>query len=969
MFVDVAPWFSIVLASMCGACILFQTACGLTFDEPRLRAAIYPMLPCRITGTPAGRGSAQSCFMPFREKQDLAQDLDQGVEDMLNRNGSMQVPAQGSAPEEDSAGTVHAELANIFVGLMPTIYGCSLEDPYLLHLPRSWDDNDTLHGPRHDPGLKLCFPRLVGRLNVVPGRIHFARDAVFITTASAARAEFNFSARVHLGSGGNFVGLARVALTKLLSPGRVYPEDHCITLRRVQTSESRQPDVVSKSSTSVCLSSNASSIVVDIGLSANEPSGRVHHQRAGRHRQDNVECRNDISSDEISTQHADPSTAEADNTAISSKGQQFQALPKVLLYYCPYEMAMFATLSPMKPESVKAARKHFRAACFRVVGGGSSSTDGWACSQDLTNLFNENEIHPSLKGLQITSGPFSGHDARVTLNFLPVRPDARHATYSLSLRHVFTRYHLQLALWGAVARGASPKILRVIAHALESRGGCAGNEGASEGDHDIYDNAAGATVLHSGSFLPFIGELSTPLIIAAQRGNIDAVRELLTWQDTFPKTSMCSPLTFQNRDGLSALTSAISFGNHTGFPKTSSRSETRLKVRIVSVVLAALQRRSDRDASISEMVCLAMQAAAGADNWAVLKLLMHSNITAISDPKVAGNGLALALMTAASQGHENLVEKVLEFDSRQPSAQNRLHNFLAPTVCDSFSRYSADVLLQSYSRSMTPLIAATKHGNPRIVRMVLEHLPQSIFLRDVSDMSALAWAVIAETTNTNTVEESAHRRRSVIKMLLDAGADPGARVQFNIDLWDFVQDETTRSLLLSSKLLRLQRNMRSNGRRIAVCFKGQHRNVFPRLWPIIRTKLIEPLEMRGRNTVNLFGVQAGDIFGVPDPGFHEGMFAPLKATGLYFHSMENQDKRTLISEYDILQLRSCFQLGIRGGSYGALEGLLLVVQDVGRCMDVIEAAEEKLNQECAYSIQTTQPQVVYVHFRFFLVRC
>ena len=42
---------------------------------------------------------------------------------------------------------------------------------------------------------------------------------------------------------------------------------------------------------------------------------------------------------------------------------------------------------------------------------------------------------------------------------------------------------------------------------------------------------------------------------------------------------------------------------------------------------------------------------------------------------------------------------------------------------------------------MTPLIAATKRGDSHIVRMILKHLPQSISLRDVADMSALAWAV------------------------------------------------------------------------------------------------------------------------------------------------------------------------------------------------------------------------------------
>merc|ERR1712023_341438 len=110
---------------------------------------------------------------------------------------------------------------------------------------------------------------------------------------------------------------------------------------------------------------------------------------------------------------------------------------------------------------------------------------------------------------------------------------------------------------------------------------------------------------------------------------------------------------------------------------------------MVSALLAALHRHSDDHPTISEMLCHAMHKAGGEGDWDVLKLLMLSNITSILDPKVLGNGLALALMSAASQGHGYCVERILEFDAQQTNKKYRLESFLAPRVCDSFSRYSA----------------------------------------------------------------------------------------------------------------------------------------------------------------------------------------------------------------------------------------------------------------------------------------
>ena len=84
---------------------------------------------------------------------------------------------------------------------------------------------------------------------------------------------------------------------------------------------------------------------------------------------------------------------------------------------------------------------------------------------------------------------------------------------------------------------------------------------------------------------------------------------------------------------------------------------------MVSALLAALHRHSDDHPTISEMLCHAMHKAGGEGDWDVLKLLMLSNITSILDPKVLGNGLALALMSDASQGHGYCVERIEEVDT------------------------------------------------------------------------------------------------------------------------------------------------------------------------------------------------------------------------------------------------------------------------------------------------------------------
>ena len=276
-----------------------------------------------------------------------------------------------------------------------------------------------------------------------------------------------------------------------------------------------------------------------------------------------------------------------------------------------------------------------------------------------------------------------------------------------------------------------------------------------------------------------------------------------------------------------------------------------------------------------------------------------------------------------------------------------------------------------YTAEMTALIAAVRggSGNLRIVQMILQHLPESVHLRDVYDMTALSWAVKNvphhddDDDNDDDDEDivravdpasaDATKARRMIALLLDAGADPSARVQFQNELLDFVRDNVTHTLLSSSKLLALQRKIQRDGRKFAICFKGQTRTVFPRLFPTIRKKIVQGLTMNGRHKVHLFAVQAGDpVTKTSDPGFNEHMFAPLKPTGLLFYSAKNQDARTLLSANKPLQMRSCFQYGIRGGSYGALEGLLHVVQDVGRCMDVIETAEAESNDQYTHVAMT-----------------
>ena len=482
-----------VLACLCVACCTFKRECqGLTFEEPELRASIHVMEQCDV-----GDGSMHSCYQQSSQKQ--------GEVDEVSASASVQESAQNY----DAETAVHNELANIFVGLMPSVFDFGLADPYLLHDRTKLGD-----------GLKLCFPRIRGRVNVVKGRVHFVRDAVMVTTASAAKAAFNFSVRVNSERAGYFVGRLHVAFSRLAHPGRLYQDDNCIVLRPVDTFESGQMGISGLAHTTNCMGSEVAKMIVDIGLVAYELSGQEHHVLIGKQRLDNVKCRNDMS--------IDP-TMESDNTVTASQNDlQIGTLPKLQLFYCQYEMAMYATLSPMTPGALNAARKYFRAGCILVSNAGSSSTDDWVClnGKGFENLFSENEIDPASKGLQITSGPFFGPNATMTLLFVPRKPGIRVAEFTLSLRHTFTRYHYQIALWGAVGRGTSPKELQVIARGLELHGGCADNTGAGNSSENVNDFHDSARVLHSSSFMPFISELSTPLIIAVQRGDIDAVHEL-----------------------------------------------------------------------------------------------------------------------------------------------------------------------------------------------------------------------------------------------------------------------------------------------------------------------------------------------------------------------------------------------------------------------------------------------------------
>ena len=112
-------------------------------------------------------------------------------------------------------------------------------------------------------------------------------------------------------------------------------------------------------------------------------------------------------------------------------------------------------------------------------------------------------------------------------------------------------------------------------------------------------------------------------------------------------------------------------------------------------------------------------------------------------------------------------------------------------------------------------------------------------------------------------------------------------------------------------------------------FQGQSRDVFHKL-PTIRQ--VYRTTDKGQNSV-LFGVQAGDVHEYQS-GFHKGMFAPLKATGLYFHAKENEANSAF--RVCTLQMRSCFQLGLPEDPTALWKGCSW--QDVGRCMDVIEGA-------------------------------
>jgi hypothetical protein len=864
-----------------------------------MRASISQMEPCADLNSNGFGNDTEICW--------------QQLSDSTKENGR-HVNSAGGGVGRDVI--VQTELAYIFVKLMPIFTSPKVKNLYLI-LQSHFE-------------LKLCFSDIELVERVVPGRIHFVRPAVKTTSASAAQAAFEFSTRVYFGSS-YYAGSTQVAYTKLIDNIIGFP-DTCITLQDVAKHKPGNAGAHLVVPSNVSPKTLVNNVEIDIALVAKAGSEK-YRLLMGIQLQEDVECRVDTSAAE-SPEKDDARVDVHENLQTYDPAN----LPTILLYYCRFEMAIFVTLLNMSVDSVEAGRRYFSAGCVSVHG---TSIDSKVCSEgeDFANMFsvNRSQSHPAAEGFHVISGPFSGRHV-MSVEFVPTQSNSPPAKYFLSLHHAWTRYHLQLALWGAAARGISEH-MRAIAIILESYGGCKGDG----------DDSNDGTVEHSASFIPYISELSTPLLIAVQRGHIEAVNELLTWHSIFPKTNMCSPLTFRNRDGHSALVSAVSFGNHTGhFQKRRRRDE------MVSAILPVMESlwTISNGPKMSEVICQAMDAAGSSGDWKALRVLMRSKFSYYSNPKLHRNGVAMALLKCAKGGHEDCVVNILAADSQQSNKQDRLFNVLAPTVCDSFSRYSATVPLQEHPAEMTPLIAATRLGNPHIVQMLLIHLPQSLSLRDVFDMSALAWAVFLVPDAESSEETEKHDRRHVVRLLLDAGADPVERVQFHNVLLDIVRDDMTRSILFNSRLMRFQRNIQSEGRKFAICFKGQKRDVFDRLWSTNRNKLISPLEMGGRNTVDLFGVQAGDVYGNPDLGFHEHMFAPLKATGLYFHSKQNQDNRTFLSKYDTLQMRSCFQFGLQGGSYGALEGLLLVVQDVGRCMDVIEAAEKEQNWQYTHIAMT-----------------
>jgi ankyrin repeat protein len=488
-----------------------------------------------------------------------------------------------------------------------------------------------------------------------------------------------------------------------------------------------------------------------------------------------------------------------------------QNVPIVEFYHCQYEMTIYARFNQQIPtDSAKDSLRYFQTACASKYGNDTTAPRQTTCSErsSFENMFSpKGSMHES-QFLQVVSaadifmdndkdGGVGGTVVNIDLLPKPNKPPRPGVRYHLSFHHAWTRYHLQLALWGAAAHGAEAEQLRVIARSLEAHGGCADGK-----------------VEHTASYLTHTSELSTPLIVAVQRGHLETVKELLAWHDldTYPKTSMCSSLTHRNRDGHSALYSAAFFGKQTGY---FLKPEPNVRRDMVSAVLTAIIREDKKNrigvARMREMICLGMSAAASKGDWNALKVFLDSNILSAGDPEGHRNSVALALLEAAASGQEHVVENILAADARQANDKDCLLHVLAPPVCTAIGHYSADVPLQNHPAEMTALIAAVRggSGNLRIVQMILQHLPESVHLRDVYDMTALSWAVknvphhdddddndddddIVRAVDPASADATKARR--MIALLLDAGADPSARVQFQNELLDFVRDNVNTNL-------------------------------------------------------------------------------------------------------------------------------------------------------------------------------
>ena len=466
-----------------------------------------------------------------------------------------------------------------------------------------------------------------------------------------------------------------------------------------------------------------------------------------------------------------------------------------------------------------------------------------------------------------------------------------HMKFQDAVQFKYSASELQVAMWSAVMLSAVAKqftsAFAGVKSLLASAGGCTGG------------------IEHSSSFLNFLPMYSTPLMAVTKLGWEEGVKEVLSW---LPSLQMkdCIPLDLRDRDGQPLLEVATTYG---------SLATVDIMKRLVAASSTLSPDRKYED------MCLAMTGAARYghhDNFAYFQ--SHAWRTA--------HPYGLSLLLASAAGHYEIVEALLFADTQEQDQTLKLKEAIVPRSCleRERGRYGVDPGRHHNHLHHTALIAATRQGHVDVVKRLAMHLPASIEVMDGSGYTAIMWAGFLETP----------RRLETAKILIEAGADPTRLMNYgNIPFVDTVEDSAMINILHGSPHVTSYNRIKTEGRDIAVCFRGGLRS-YHQVKHAMKERWFDPLGEGGR--LSLIGLQA---FG--DKKFEEakeaGEFSPLHFDVL--NLQPTRDPRTYLDNYDPVIYQSCTPYAAQRGLSSSLEAMLLLNHDISRCADSVEKLESR----------------------------